>query len=150
MEILLPRSMVFADDEHYDLNWNKALWGTERDVKDYSIIVSGDTLKLVYNTVWTSNKGWVEALCCYLHHYLSYSPKKHTCNLEVEHKYSDYPGNFGGSLSWKPEMQFVYKHYDSYMEYLRNTNTKAYQHMLEVEKNMKSEDGTVGLISIPI
>ncbi len=24
MEVLLPRSMAFADSEHYDLNWNRA------------------------------------------------------------------------------------------------------------------------------
>lgn len=150
MEILLPRSMAFADEEHYDLYWNDALWGTERDVKDYSIIESGETLTLVYNTSWSPNSGWVEDLCCYLHHYLMYSPKKDACNLEVEHRYSDYPGNFGGIVNWKPGIKFAYKHYDSYIEYLKNHNSKAYEEMLEVEKRMKSNNNDVELISIPI
>jgi hypothetical protein len=150
MEILLPRSMAFADEEHYDLDWNKAIWGTKKDVMDYSIIYSGCTLTLIYNTAWEPNSGWVETLCCYLHHYLFGSPKKSTCNLEVEHRYSDYPGNFGGIVYWKPGIEFAYKHYESYMEYLRNHDSNAYDEMLEVEKSLKSESNSIRLISIPI
>ena len=150
MEILLPRSMAFADEEHYDLDWNKAIWGTKWDVKDYSISDSGHTLILYYNTAWDSNTAWVDTLCCYLHHYLKFSPKKDICNLEVEHRFSDYPMDFGGYLFWKPGMKFEYNHYDSYMEYLKNHDFEAYKEMLEVEKSMKSDNSVVRLISIHI
>jgi hypothetical protein len=150
MEILLPRSMAFADFENYDLFWNKAVWGTERDVREYSIMGGGDTLILVYKTVWNPNRGWVKTLCCYIHYYLLYSQDKNTCHLEVEHRYSDYLGNFGGILTWKPGTDIKYNHYDSYMEYLRNTDSDAYQYMLEVEKGMESNANSISLISTPI
>lgn len=149
MEILLPRSMAFADQEHYDLYWNRALWGTKWDVMDYIIKESGHTITLFYNTAWEPNCGWVESLCCYLNHYLLYSAKKSTCNLEVEHRYSDYPGNFGGIVYWKPDIKFNYKHYDSYMEYLKNHNPEEYRRMQEIEDEMKSGNHSVMRISLP-
>jgi hypothetical protein len=149
MEILLPRSMVFADEKKYDLYWNKALWGTERDVYYYSIIDSGSTITLVYATAWNPNRGWVETLCCYLDHFLRYYPKRNTTELEIEHRYSDYPGNFGGIVSWKPGIKFAYIHYDSYMEYLKNHNPETYQSMYELDAEMKSVNSSVLRISIP-
>jgi hypothetical protein len=47
MEKLLPRSMMFADSEHYDLDWNCAIWGTKWDAYNSIIIKSGSTLILL-------------------------------------------------------------------------------------------------------
>jgi len=150
MEILLPRSMAFADEEHYDLDWNNSIWGTKWDAYDVSIIESGSTIILYYNTAWWPNRSWIESLCCYLSHFISRSSKKESCNLGVEHRYSDCPGNFGGIVNWKPGIKFEYKHYNSYMEYLKNHNSEAYEEMLEIEEKLKSGNNVVGRISIPI
>jgi hypothetical protein len=149
MEILLPRSMVFADSEHYDLNWNCAVWGTKWDVYDYFVNESGDTITIYYDTAWSPNRSWVEVLCAYIDHLLGYESERNIYNISVEHSYSDYPGNFGGIVEWKPGIKFEYKHY-SYMEYLKNHNSGAYERMLEVEKSMKSGDGSIKLFAVPI
>ncbi len=96
MEILLPRSMVFADAETYDLNWNFAVWGTKRDVYDYSIVESDDSITLYYNTAWNPNRDWVKVLCDYIDHVVGYEWGRKIKKLSVEHRYSDYAGDFGG------------------------------------------------------
>lgn len=148
MEILLPRSTAFADEEHSDLDWNNAFWGTKWDVSDYRIIDSGNTLTLFYSTPWSGNSNWVHSLCWYFHNYLKYSSKKDTCNLEIEHHYSDYPGNFGGIAFWKPGTEYSHKRY-SYMEYLRNTDIEEYHYMQDMEKSFKSDGDSIRAISTP-
>jgi|WetSurSiteA1Bulk_404760.scaffolds.fasta_scaffold94822_2 hypothetical protein len=150
MEILTPRSMAFADEEHYDLYWNRVFWDTKRDAYDYTIIDSGNTIILLYNTAWSPNCKWIEALCSYLDEYLLYSRDKDKCDLEIEHRYSEYAMNFGGFVLWRPGLKFEYKHYDSFMEYLKNHNPESYQRMLETEEEMKSGHHLVMRISLPI
>ena len=111
MEILLPRSMAYADEENYDLYWNRAIWDTKRDVYDYKIIDSGNTIILLYDTAWSPNCKWVEALCSYLDDFLRFHQDKDKCNLEIEHRYSEYAMDFGGIVLWKPGTKFEYKHY---------------------------------------
>jgi hypothetical protein len=150
MEILLPRSMAFADEEYYDLYWNRAIWGTKRDVYNYEIIDSGYTMIILYDTAWSPNCKWVEAICSYLDYFLYFHQNKDKCNLEIEHRYSDYAMDFGGIVLWKPEIKFEYKHYRSYMEYLKNHNPEAYARMLVVEEELKSENHEIRRISLPI
>jgi hypothetical protein len=150
MEILLPRSMAFADEEHYDLYWNRAIWDTKRDVYNYEITNSGNIVILLYDTAWSPNCKWVEALCSYLDDFLYFHQNKEKCNLEIEHRYSVYAMDFGGIVLWKPEIKFEYKHYGSYMEYLKNHNPEAYQEMLVIEEEMKSENHTILKINLPI
>ena len=149
MEILLPRSMAFADEEHYDLKWNSAVWGTQRDVYDWTIKESGDTISFYYNTSWSPNQGWVMHLCYYIDHYLGYDGRKNIHNISVEHRYSDYPGDFGGILDWKPGTKVEYHEYDSYNEYLKNHNPEAFLRVMEFEEEMKSGNNDVMKISIP-
>jgi hypothetical protein len=149
MEILLPRSMAFADEEHYDPYWNNAVWDTKRDVYNYEIIDSGSTITIDYNTSWSPNQGWVKHLCYYIDHYLGYDGIKNVHNISVEHRYSDYPGDFGGILEWIPGTNVKYLEYDSYDEYLKNHNLEGYLRVMEFEKKLKSGDPGVMEIYIP-
>lgn len=149
MEILLPRSMVFADADTYDLSWNSAIWGTERDVYHSNFIESGETITISYATAWSPNRGWVENLCCYINHFLGYESRRNIHNIKVEHRYSDYPGNFGGIVEWKPGTRFKYRHYNSYDEYLENHNPDAYKRLKDIEEQMKSDNCPVMKISLP-
>lgn len=149
MEILLPRSMAFADEEHYDLKWNSAVWGTQRDVYDWTFEESGHTISFYYNTSWSPNQGWVMHLCYYIDHFLGYDGRKNIHNISVEHRYSDYPGDFGGILEWKPGTKVEYLEYNSYNEYLKIHNPEAFLRVMEVEDKMKSGNDDVMKISIP-
>ena len=149
MEILLPRSMAFADEEHYDLYWNRAVWDTKRDVYNYNIIDSGSTITIHYNTAWSPNEGWVKHLCYYISHYLGYDGIKNLHNISVEHRYSDYSGDFGGILIWIPDTEVKYHEYDSYNEYLKNHNPEGYLSVMEFEKELKSGNHGVTEIYLP-
>jgi hypothetical protein len=150
MEILLPRSMAFADKEHYDLTWNCAVWGTKRDVYDWTFSESGDTISFWYNTAWSPNQGWVLHLCYYLDHLLGRDGIKNVHNISVEHRYSDYAGDFGGILEWTPQAKDKYIEYDSYHEYLMNHNPDSYKRILELEEELKSGNHSGMRVSIPI
>jgi len=150
MEILLPRSMAFADEEQYDLKWNSAVWGTKRDVYDWTFEESGDTISFWYNTAWSPNQGWVMHLCYYIDHYLGYEGRKNVHNISVEHRFSDYPGDFGGTLEWKPGTKVQYLEYDSYDEYLMNHSPESYKNLKKLEEEMKSGNYETMKISIPI
>jgi hypothetical protein len=114
MEILLPRSKAFADEKRFDFEWNLAVWGTKWDVYNYSVNESGDTITIFYNTAWSPNRDWVRVLCDYIDHIVGHKWGKEIKLLSVEHRYSDYPGNFGGIVKWRPRDMLVYKHYNSY------------------------------------
>lgn len=148
MEILLPRSIAFADDERYDLNWNRAVWGTKWDIYNDSIIESGDTLTVNYSTAWNPNDGWVETLCCYLDHYIRLNFRG--IELSIEHRYSDYPGDFGGILEWKPGDKFQYIHYNSYNEYLKVHDKEGYDMIMEAEARMRIEQDKIHRQNLPI
>jgi len=148
MEILLPRSKAFATPEKYDLDWNRAVWGTKRDVYDYSITESGNTLTFCYNTAWSPNDGWVETLCCYMDHYIRLNQRD--IELSLEHRYSDYPGDFGGIVEWEPGKKFRYIHYDSYTEYLRVHDKEGYDMIMEAEARMKAEQDKIFRLNLPI
>ena len=138
MEILLPRSMAFADAEGYDLDWNSTVWGTKWDMLDYSITESGDTITVYYNTARSPNRGWVEVLCCYIDHFLGYKSAKNIYNISVEHRYSDYAGDFGGIVEWKPGIKFAYTHYNSFTEYLKEHDKEGYIEIMKAEAIMKA------------
>lgn len=150
MEILLPRSMVFADEETYDFNWNYAVWGTKTDVYDYSIVESGDSITFYYITTWKPNRDWVKVLCDYIDHVVGYEWERKIKNLSVEHRYSDYSGDFGGIVQWKPREKFQYKHYDSYHEYLKIHDKKAYKRITVAEAKMKAGNNSIMTRNIPI
>jgi hypothetical protein len=150
MEILLPRSMAFADADTYDLKWNCAVWGTKWDMLHYSIIESGQTLTIYYNTAWSPNRGWVEVLCCYIDHYLGYNWEQKDIKLSVEHRYSDYVSDFGGIVEWTPGDKFQYTHYDSYLEYLKEHDKEGYQMVLKAEAKMKAEQDKIHRLNLPI
>jgi hypothetical protein len=149
MEILLPRSMAFADDETYDRSWNCAVWGTKWDMLHYSIIESGDILTIYYNTAWSPNRGWVEVLCCYIDHFLGFKFNDSKVELSIEHRYSDYAMDFGGIVVWKPGEDFQYTHYNSYTEYLKVHDKEGYDMIMEAEARMKAEPDKIHILNLP-
>ena len=150
MEILLPRSQAFADDDRYDLDWNRAVWGTKWDVYHDSVSESGDTLTIYYATAWSPNRDWVRILCDYIDHMVGLDWEKEITKLSVEHRYSDYAMDFGGIVEWKPRDKFRYTHYNSYTEYLKVYDKEGYEMIMEAEARMKAEPGKIHRINLPI
>ena len=149
MEIMLPRSMAFATPEKYDLDWNRAVWGTKWDAYHDSISESGDTLTIYYATAWSPNRDWVKVLCDYIDHLVGFEWGRTISQLSVEHRYSDYPGNFGGIVEWKPRDKFRYMHYNSYTEYLKAHDKEGYDMIMEAETRMRTESGKIHVIQFP-
>jgi hypothetical protein len=89
MEILLPRSQAFATHEMYDLNWNRAVWGTKWDAYHCSVAESGDIITIYYTTAWSPNRSWVRVLCDYIDHLVGFDWEKENTKLSLEHRYSD-------------------------------------------------------------
>lgn len=150
MEILLPRSLAFADDDRYDLDWNIAAWGTKWDAYQSSVTESGDTLTVYYATAWSPNRPWVKVLCNYIDNVVGYNCGKEITKLSVEHRYSDYPGNFGGIVEWKPRDEFRYIYYDSYTEYLSVHDKEGYDIIMEAEARMRIEQNKIHRLNLPI
>lgn len=150
MEILLPRSMAFATSEKYDLDWNKAVWGTKRDAYNGTVSESGNTISIYYATTWSPNRDWVRVLCDYIDHLVGFDWDYETTKLSVEHRYSDYPGNFGGIVEWKPRDEFRYTHYDSYTEYLKVHDVEGYDMIMEAEARMRIEQDKIHRLNLPI
>lgn len=150
MEILLPRSQAFATHEKYDLDWNRAVWGTKWDAYHGSVSESGDTLTIFYATAWSPNCDWVHVLCDYIDHIVGYNWEKEITKLSVEHRYSDYPSNFGGIVEWKPRDEFRYTHYDSYTEYLKFHDKEGYDMIMEAEAMMRIEQDKIHRLNLPI
>ena len=115
MEILLPRSQAFANSEKYDLDWNRAVWGTKWDAYNDSVSESGDTLTIHYATAWSPNCKWFRVLCDYIDNVVGDNWGKAITTLSVEQRYSDYAMDFGGIVEWKPRdklrytLRFVYR-----------------------------------------
>jgi len=149
MEILLPRSMAFADAETYDRSWNCAVWGTKWDAYHDSVSESGDTITIYYATAWSPNRAWVEVLCDYIDHVVGYNWEKEITKLSVEHRYSDYAMDFGGIVEWKPRGEFQYTHYNSYTEYLKVCDKESYDMIMEAEARMRAEPDKIHRLYLP-
>lgn len=150
MEILLPRSLAFADDDRYDLDWNCTVWGTKWDAYHSSVSESGDTITIYYATAWCPNRSWVRILCDYIDHLVSFDWKKENTKLCVEHRYSDYAMDFGGIVEWKPRDEFHHTHYNSYTDYLEFYDKDGYDMIMEAEARMKAEPSNIHRLYLPI
>jgi hypothetical protein len=150
MEILLPRSQAFANSEKYDLNWNRAVWGTKWDAYHDSVSESGDTLTIHYATASRPNCDWVSVLCDYIDNVVGYNWEKEITKLSIEHRYSDYAMDFGGIIKWKPRDGFKYSHYNSYTEYLKACDKEGYNMILEAEARMRAEPDKILRLYLPI
>jgi len=117
MEKLLPMPKEFSDIEGYNdygYNWCCVMWGTKWDVCDPEVLLSGNTIRIHYETAWSPNTEWVESLCKYIKWMLYAIDDQPT--IELVHEYSEIGMNFGGILEWSPDKKFKYHEY-SLMEY---------------------------------
>jgi hypothetical protein len=139
MEKLLPMPKDFSDSKGYNdygYDWSIAVWGTKWDVYHQSIEDHGEEISISYCTAWSPNHGWGKSLCNFVNRVICLKKLNETDEISITHRFSDYPGNFGGIMEWKPQIIPEYKWY-SFHEYARLHNKGLYEWVIDLEKGLK-------------
>ena len=139
MKKLLPMHKSFTGQKGYSdygYHWCWAIWGTKWDVYHVTIKDHGEEISLSYATAWSPNDKWGKSLCTFVSKAIGFEKLNETEEISITHDFTDYPGNFGGIMEWKPKMIPEYKFY-SFNEYARLHDKELYEWVIDLEKELK-------------
>ena len=108
MKKLLPMPEGFSYSnwwEKYGYNWSYAIWGTKW-IRGSNISESGDTISVSYDTPWTPNHLWVEALCRCISEMINSHDSEVKNEISVIHIYYDFHEDLGDVVKWTPDTGF--------------------------------------------
>lgn len=138
MTKLLPRPEEFEGQpgyHKYGHKWSCIYWGTKWDVCSPETMIEENEITLYYQTAWSPNDKWVEALCRYINYITLDSRKENPSKIFVHHRFSEYAMMLDGYLYWEPGLAFEYKNFggDDYCE-------KFQSHLKKIETNRLREE----------
>lgn len=115
--------------------WKRAIWGTKRDVYNCRISDSSDTISISYQTAFSSNKQWVEALCHIIQRMLNYLDAEQP-RISVHLSYINFNNRIGGVFDWVPfKAPFSEKY--TLLEYARLHDSQLYKALSEFRSHCK-------------
>lgn len=110
MNKLLPMPEGFEENPDYSdygYYWCNAIWGTKWDVRYTKTIHSGDSYIFIYQTAWSSNIEWVDALWRYIKHisFLHKGNEEISVTLSFWKEYEE----IGTQIIWTPGQGYEIK-----------------------------------------